>query len=489
MIAGFIKYFVPGFLAIITFVTANCHREQPSNHHVAEKLVRFINRYPGVQFNTEVRFSTVESLDRNRYRVTFRNSVFFANLTSLFKVLFRAPFRQWGRDHQLIKINNVAIDEMVVLYTPGENEKECMESLKGLQFAGQFDPPTHPEYAAGKTGYYVQTINFRMSKATFGYCNPQFLSPKNKQNHFNADLDHLILHIDFAAKTGDHLSVTFETRDTIQISSDIGLNLAEYVYNHQGTAPDFKSMLKNGKPLFDAKMSLGTIGVSIRKNELKMLEGEASRILLSMLLTPDQDRSHIRLDYGLELKDFKLSSPGNRKWLVFSRLNELKGLLSIRHMSPDLLRLFVEYEKKTIGLTKDKGSNSTREDMATLVIKTLSAIVSSGMYIDVSIAPFKHHLGELEVQAKITNFIPPGAEFKINLYKMDNTLNKLKASRIFSPDTLKRISVILDRLTIKHENGDASILWQIKPLRPGVLFLNGRQVKHPLDIFKPAGAN
>ena len=470
------KLFILG-LAVLGVFLVNCGKSaQMPGDKVVEEFIDLVNkRIPGTRFDVKPGNWLVKPVENNRYKITLKK----LTLTSDFSMIIKFFYKDYSPSNKnaLPLPDTARIEELVAIYSPDEEYTGPL-SMKG--FSLDIDYSKFEQKSAVNLGdLKVNKIRMTLGNITFGDLNiNNFPQPGKRPPHlFNTDVEDIKLELSGITKKKENLSVLLEVEKISHI--DEGSQVASpmtYVFIKDALPPDLSRILQEGSSISDLNLEFGKAKIFIKKNGTKWGGGTLDSVSVSSFLRPDETGNAFKYGIGFGIKDLELSIPGKKEIELLSNIKELRFDFSIEHLNPEAVLAVLDYMKKSIAL-RDMAGDPKGQKVVMQGMTLLAALLKSEPLVKLSIAPFKHYFGEMEIKfaGKLYGLLsPPDSKISIILFKIDETIKKIKEANVFSPPQLQEISESLAKYAVKRENGDASIIIEQKRDQPGKYFLNGR---------------
>jgi hypothetical protein len=191
----------------------------------------------------------------------------------------------------------------------------------------------------------------------------------------------------------------------------------------------------------------------------------------------------LKFSYGIGIKNLELSIPGKKELELLSNIKECRITSSYENINAKTLQPMMEYAKKSVQWMNLPGDQKLQEFLKKEGKSLREEMMKSGVVIKSSLSPLKHYFGEISIEQV---FRPWPLEIKtsIKIKKIDEIFKKLEESGLVSPFTLMFVRQGLQQIAIRDENGNASIVMEMRADQPGIIFLNGFSVRIPENMLK-----
>lgn len=472
-----VKLSVLGLLVLGIFLV-NCGKPaRLSGDKVAEEFINLINkRIPGTQFHVKPGNCLVEPVGNNRYRITLKNSSFTSDFSRIIKFIDEdySPSNENARPLP----DTARVEEVVVIYGPEEEYTDVL-SMKGLSM--DFDYSKMEGEGAFKIGdFKVNKIHASVGNITRGDLNTSDLLHSGKENPHLLDttVENIKLELSGITKKKENQTILLEI-EKIRHFDEGNQDCLSYILIKDAPPPDLTKILQEGSAVIDFNPEFGKVKISIKKNGAKWGGGTLDSISIPWFLKPDETGNSFKFGIGFGIKNLELAIPGKKEIALLSNIKEFRFEISIEHLKPGAVLAILDYMKKIIQMS-DLADNAKAQEIVLKGITLWAELVKSKPLVKLSIAPFKHYFGEMEVKANARVhglFSPPDSKISITLFKIDETLKKLKEANVLSSAQLKEISGSLEKYAVKQESGDAAITIEQKPDQPGIVYVNGSPIK------------
>lgn len=467
------RLFVLG-MVIFVLCIVNCEKgPQQSDEKVVEQLLNHLNtRLPGSQFKIDPKTSIVEPVGKNRYQITCKNAYFTSDLAWIVNVIFK---NFSSGDSPYKKLDTVRMQEVVIVYGPKENYLN-LSSIKGMSLKHDFSKTPGTNQLSGIGGFAVKWIRVSIGKITFDDLDINQLLESGKKDFTKvvsgpgpgaaqpseSTLEQLKLEISGLTAKRDSLSIILNIEKIGSVDEGKeDYNISAYMLDKDAPPPNLKDTLEKGLAINDLKIKLGKVNLLIEKNGSKEGNGAMDNAYYSQYMKPDEIRKSFQLGHGLEIKNFKLSLANKKDIQLLSRVKEFKYGFSIKHLSPGVVQTFLDLIRKGF-ISRDLADSTKMNEFTSLVMKLWLEIMNSKPHIQFSIS-LKHYFGDMDVTADIYlhNLLSgPILKITVDIFKLDDILNKLKQANVFPDYILMQIRQIIEKQGVKKENGDVSIIYE-----------------------------
>ncbi|NIN19191.1 MAG: hypothetical protein GTN82_14645, partial [Candidatus Aminicenantes bacterium] len=452
---------------ILVLLVVNCGKsgDNTTGNKVAEKLAQHLNKFTDFEFRTELEHSIVEPLKNNRYRVTFKNSSFTIDLAPAIEFLWK---RFSSEEFPYKGLFTFHIDEMILLYDPPQ-KKLKWEFEKGFTVCCDF-----PEFEKDKDGSSLWDIKIKRlhvfaESITHRNLDISMLLTTRETNlsevlrDFGSEdpqasesiVENLKVEINGVVKNKNNLSIGLEIEkvgNTWKRVEDRDVSL--YLSKKDAPVPDLSKTLKKGLAITDGDLDFRRVKVSIKLNGSEWGGGALDRFSWAVFFKPDETGDAFKYGTGFDIKNLKLSIPGNKKIELLSNIKECRISYSLEHLSPEAALAAIDLMKIFFQLGDSADNPKIRSLLMMHLTKFFTESLKSKVGVKFSISPFKHYFGELFVEANIAS-PPRKTQLLVKISKIDEILKKLEDSHVLSPTVLKSISETVEYLVVRHENGDA----------------------------------
>jgi len=490
----YVTLLTPGLVLLVAlFTIVNCGKpREMSGPQVADQLLRLINKQlPGSNFQVKPDNCIVESIGNNLYRVTFKDFTFNTDWPAAINRLGKIM----AKDMSNPKIRAAQVEEAVMIYDTDKNLFQA-QYLKNMRFDYEMPELPGDDRKLKLEGSKVKKFHGNIGKITFSDLDIVDIDEKHKSipkkipgktgnlylgaiNPAQTSIENLKFGMTLITKQKDLISVFLEIEkmgDAKSAYEDPGAFM--YIFDKDAPPPDLNRTLKKGWAVFDTNIRIDRVNISIEKNGSTWGNGGFNNISYSLFIKPDDTYKRFKFGYTFELKDLKLSIPGKKEIQLLANINEFRNEFAIKNLTEDAALAFLTLIRK-LYLLRDQDQSSIQEIMFQ-ALQFQAEMYKSKALLKLSISPFKHFFGEMEakVDMRLHSLLTvPETQISVTLFKINETLKKVKEANLLSPGALKNISVTLEKYTVKQENGDACMNIELNPAHPGKFFLNGKPRK------------
>jgi hypothetical protein len=447
----FFKLFTLG-LVVLFLLNVNCAESTKQlDKKVIEQLSEYLNsRMHGSQCKIDPETTIVKPIGNNRYHITLKNSVFITDLTESVNLIYKylstsdGPYSEMDRGR---------MEEVSLIYGPEGNYLKML-CIKGLKVEVDLSQAKRINNSSVFGGFEPNKISISLGKLSYHY-------PGGYDSGSSETMEHLKIQLSGLTATKDKISVLLDIEKIGKI--DTGKEddtLSSYLMDPNADPPNLQIALDTGTAINDLNIQLGKVNISIKKNGSKLCDGTIENAAYLQFMKPDETGQSFKFGLGIQLENLKLSIPANKKLQLLTQVKKFCYEYSIDNLSPGATLAFLDLVRNSFSLRNQADSTGMNEYM-TLVTKLIFQIMNAKTHMEFKIKPFKHYFGEMEATADIRLYNLMGGpivHIKVTLFKVADILSKLKEADIFSVNTLKTISEILAKNTVKQENGDASFV-------------------------------
>jgi hypothetical protein len=468
----FSRLFTMGLVVLILF-TVNCAKSHEySNKEVIAKLTEYLNsRIHGSQYKIDPETTIVKPIGNNRYHITLKNSVFITDLTESVNLIYKYLSTT---DDPYSEMDSGRMEEVTLIYGPGENFLRLL-SIKGLSVEGDLSDAKGINKSSAFGGFETDKISISIGKITYQY-------PEGYDSGSTETMEHLKIRLSGATAKKDNISILLDIEKIGKV--DTGKEddaLSSYLMDPNAKPPNLQTALDTGAAINDLNIQLGKMNILIKKNGGKLCDGTIENAAYLQFMKPDGTGQSFKFGHGIQLKNLRLSIPGEKKLQLLSSVKEFCYEFSIKNLSPGAAIAFLDLVRNSYTLRNQADSTGMNEYM-TLVTKLIFQIMNAKTHMEIKIKPFKHYFGEMEavVDLRLYNLMMgPILEITVDIIKVDDMLNRIKEANVFSDSMLKQIEQFLEKQAVKKENGDASIIYEMDIHQLRQMFLKGNPLVPP----------
>jgi len=473
--------FIAG-LIIPALLLLHCGKSREiSNEQVAEELLDFLNKQlPGSQLIVKPENRIVEPIEKKHYRVTFKDFTFKTDLPGMVGLISKLAIKT----DDFPRLDSFRVEEAVMIYDV--ETKDIPEYwLKNMGI--DYELPVLPGSNLKKKyqGGAIRKLLVNIGRITHKKTGRKNASSTRALNPYDTTIENVKLGLTVVTKQEDLISVFLEIAKLED--PEIGQEDPDafmYLFDNDAPEPDLNNTLKKGLAIADVNFRVGRVKVSIEKNGASWIDGAVENVSYSLFIKPDKYGTGFRVGYTLGLKNLGMSMPGKKEVRLLSDLKDFRFDFFIEPITPAAtlvgLKMF-----KTILQLRPIPNNTSTQTILFQAFQLLPELIKSNPLATYSIDPFKHYFGDLKatLNVRLKSLFPPPkpeATIKVDIFKIDEILRKLKEADVFSPSTMKTILQTLEKYTVKEENGDATLTYELKPDFPGKYFLNGNPMMNRL---------
>ncbi|UCH95947.1 MAG: hypothetical protein JSV88_03630 [Candidatus Aminicenantes bacterium] len=470
-------------LALFLLIS-NCEKLQKTGDadmEIAKKLVQTLNELPGLTFEVETTNMTTEPSGKGRYLIILKDPAIAVDISGLNIGL---P----------VKDTKIPVKTKEVVFQYGPKEKYlALVSSKDISFDWDFSGSMEiPGKAKEKPGLPAAALKLSMEEVTFkNYDISPLLDTKTndlmelavqllgKNQSFESVVKNFTYEFGFLSKEKKKIAFLMEIEklESYQRAlSEVFISL----YRKGSESPDFSNILKQGKALLDLEMKCSLFKVSAKEDEKLSGGGIIDDVSFSYFLKPDKTKSFFIYGFNWDMKDMKLSIPGNKEIELAGRIKEWGMKFSLENLSAAFVQAYFDLVKKSLALSASMDKEKFRQQQMVMGLTIVSEFMKSKPIIKCSISPFKHDLGELDAQFNFQFFnlmTPPVGKAAVKIPKLEDMLTKIKGEKLLSPKTAESLLKIIKKYVITDENGNGIVTLETKPDQPGIFFLNGKPIK------------
>ncbi len=466
-------------LVIPVLLLLHCGKSREiSNEQVAEELLDFLNKQlPGSQLIVTPENRMVEPIEKNRCRVTFKDFTFKTDLPGTVSLITKFMIKI----ENFPRLDTFRAEEAVMIY---DVEKKDIPEYWLKNMGTDYEFPVllgsnfKKKYGGGTL---LRRLLFNVGKITYKKADHKTASSTGALKPYDSTIENVKLGVTLATKQEDIISVNLEIEkiedaETGQEDPDAFM----YLFDKDAPEPDLNNTLKKGLAIVDVNFRVGRVKVSIEKNGAPWADGAVENVSYSLFIKPDKYGTGFRGGYSLGIKNLGMSMPGKKEVRLLSDLKDFRFDFCTEPITPAAALIGLKM-LKTILQLRPIPNNTSTQTILFQAFQFLPELIKSNPLATYSIDPFKHYFGELKatMNVRLKSLYPtpkPEATIKVDIFKIDEILGKLKEADVFSPSTMKAILQALEKYTVKQENGDATLTYELKPDHLGKYFLNGTPV-------------
>ena len=468
----FSRLFIAG-LAVLILFAVNCAKSpRYSKKEVIAQLTEYFNnRMHGSQFKIDPETTIVKPIGNNRYHITLNNPVFTTDLIEMVNVITKYDP---SMDDIYSGMDAGRMKEVKVVYGPDEDFLSLL-FIRGLNVEGNLSRSGEINKTNIFWGFEPGKCRISLGKITCRY-------PDGYDSGSTDTMEHLTIQLSGATAKKDDISILLDIEKIGKI--DTGKEddtLSSYLMDANADPPNLQIALDTGTAINDLKIQLGKVNILIEKNGDKLIDGTIENAAYLQFMKPDETGQSFKFGHGIQLKNLKLSIPGEKKLQLLSSIKDFFYEFSIKNLTPGSALAFLDLVRNSSTLRNQADSTGMNESM-TLVTKLIFQIMKSKTHMEIKIKPFKHYFGEMEavVDLRLYNLMMgPILEVTVDIFQVDDMLNRIKEANVFSDSTLQQIEQFLDKHAVKKENGDASISYEMDIQQLRQMFLKGNQPVSP----------
>ena len=449
-----VAFFILGLVALVLFTVYCGKSAKMTDMEIIAHLETYLNSSnPGSQLKIDPANAVVEPIEKNRYRITLKNTPFITDLTGVVDVILKA-FTTSDEGHP--ERNVPQIEEIALIYGPEEKYLNLLY-WKNLSLEGGYSRSQSNNYSSAFGGVVFNRFRVSIGKVTFQ-------DEEADDTGSSQTMEHLKIHLSGQAAQKDAISflLDFEKISAVDTGKEDNI-ISAYLLDINAKPPNLRKVLETGSAINDLTIQLGKINLSITKNDASLCEGAVEQATYLQFMKPDKDRQAFKIGNGLRFKNFKLFIPGNPAIELLSDVKEFQFDYSINNLSPEAALVFLDIVKSSF-TSRNPAAGADNSEVMSLVTKFLFEVMKSKTDIRFSISPFKHYFGEMgaEVNIRLYNLMAGSVlTAEATLFKADDMLKKLREARIFSDASMQAIAEFIEKNGKKTENGDVSFLYEM----------------------------
>lgn len=448
-----------------------------TNKQVAEELLSFLNKQlPGSNLIVTPENRIVEPIEKNRYRVTFKDFTFKTDLPEIVSLITKFM----NKDDDFPRLDTFRVEETVMIYD-AEKKDIPMYWLKNVGIDYEYPVLPGNNLKAGYEGGTVKRLHINVGKIAIKKATRKIAFSTDALKPYDSTFENVEFGLTVATKQEDLISVNIEIEkiediETGQEDPEVSL----YFSDKDAPEPNLNNTLKKGLAIFDSTFQANRVKISIEMNGIPWGMGAMENIFFTLFVKPVNFDTGFSCGYGFGIKNLEMSVPFKKEVWFLSNLKDFRLDFCIEPLTPAASLIGLKIIK-TIIRSNPIPNNSSMQAILFQALQFQAELMKSNPLARYSIDPFNHYFGNLKATADIRlkgqfPMINPEAKIKVDIFKIDDILRKLREAKVFSPSTLKTISETLEKYTVKKENGDAILTYELKPDHPGKYFLNGNPV-------------
>jgi hypothetical protein len=453
---------------------------------LAEHLVDTFNkRLPGTTFKTDLENCIIEPAEEKGHRITFKDSTLTTDFTEMLKLINKGlPLEENSHSYP----NTAQIKEIVVRYNPKDVTLELL-SFRGFSIEsilskheGSKKIPKLGTVKMNKIHLYVEQIIspgmdvspiLRDDKTDSEKTKNDNDKAGNSGSQKNTIVKNIELEFNYILNGIDNFSVIFGMEE-FEINPGIdNPYLTAYPLSKEKQELDLKKIIEKKMTMMDFSTQLEKLKISIRRSTSQWDILFIDNIDFSCFMKPEKSGNFFKMGYELEINNVRLVFPLKKEIEQLVNFKEIKFGFLIEDLKPRAIGALFKLMNTAFEWRSMTEHPGKQEDIFQKM-SLITDIISSKPTIKLYLSPIKHGFGELNAEAVILSLLPLSSQLKVNIFKVDEILEQLTATRLFLPTTMEKISQFISTATLKDSNGDASMLIEIKGDQPGKLYLNGK---------------
>lgn len=448
----------------------------------AKQLLDALNKNP-LGITTAVEPGNMSAVAKgDRFLVTFKKPVVNFN-TSAYKAF------NFGDQIKEMEIP-MPFEELVYLYGPKENYLEAV-SATGFVFDMDMSKMVKLPEGEGKKKLpedFTMKLKLEIGKMTFkGYNISAMLSYKGqdlmemlalflKDNpSLESSAENFKYHIGFTTEEKKEMSILMEVEKIEGVQKAIS-DLLLALYKKDEESPDFNKALQDGKPIFDLSATLKKLNISVKQDGNVLGGGSLENTSFSYFLKPNDDKT--AFDYGStwNLKNLALNIPGKKEIELFGKIIDMDMKFALENISADFGKAYFDLIKKSMVMRHGADKEKMEQQQAAMGMQLMGTFMQSKPIIKLSLSPFKHHFGELTADAnfQFAGMMAPVGKGEVKILKINDIIAKMKEEKMLSPEMVAGIEQTIKQFIVVDDNGDGSLVFEVKADQPGKYFLNGK---------------
>jgi hypothetical protein len=253
------------------------------------------------------------------------------------------------------------------------------------------------------------------------------------------------------------------------------------IYNKkEAPMPNFSNALQQGIALMDLNANVSNLKVSVKENGKELGSGSSVYSTIDYFLKPNESRSAYNFGINWDLKNLKLSVPGNQIIETAFDIHEIGFKFAIDNLSPDFISAYFELTRVAMEMNAADDKDKAQQQQAIMMsgMKIGTEFIKSKPAIKLSLSPLKHALGEMSGEAlfQFPNLLGPVGAASVKIPRVNDIMGKLKKENLIPPDSIQGIEQFLKKLFVIDKKGDAVLSFETKQDQPGKYFLNGKSI-------------
>ena len=252
------------------------------------------------------------------------------------------------------------------------------------------------------------------------------------------------------------------------------------LYKKGRELPDVSKVLKQGKALLDLTMSSSSVKLSVKENENLLGSGTIDQTSFSYFFKPDDSNSFFIYGFTWDIENLKLSVPNNKEIQWAGNIEQMGMKFSLENLSAPFIKSYFDLVKKNNEMSAAADKEKLQQQQMIMGLAIAGEFMKSKPVIKFSISPFKHHLGELQVEVNfqfLNLMAPPVGKAVVHIPKINEILAKITVEKSLSPKTRKGLLKLTKQYVPVDENGNGTVTFETRQDQPGTFFLNGKPIK------------
>lgn len=471
---------VVGVLLIASMI-ANCGKEKNLGPELLEK---FNKNILGVRINADAANMTTEPQGDN-YLVTIKSPEATFD-TSVYKEM------SFGQHFKPMTVP-FKLEEIQFIYNPDDNYLETA-SMKGLNV--KWDPTEMMELKEKPTMGQGPFMNLQFNLGIMNFKNYD-ISPmityqgtdifeligllmKSTKTHETEGTD-FVYNVAFTTDEKEKVNFSFKA-DKVNGRQKSISDIFITIYKKGEGVPDVAQLLKSGEALMDVSASLDGMSVEVFLDGKKKGGGVMDHASFDYFLKPNKEKTHFEYGFNWMTKGMKLTLPEeNKKYEVLGTLSEMNMKMTLGHLSSDLIKSYFNMTKKnmemSVGGTGD--AEKLKAQKGAMAMQMMGQVAQSQPTFGLSIAPLKHHLGELTAQADfaLPSMTTPAGKAVVTVMNIEDLIAKVKEAGFVPEDQFEKTVKWIKSMFVVDDSGKGVLTLEMKQDKPGAMFLNGNPVK------------